>query len=335
MQTALKTKTEKVIEYQISHVPERYRPYPGEALTFFTAFKLNRITEGLELNIFMPAGLRFLDYECDTPQVFSDFSLRDLPEGFQLNWKISDQIKTGEQVEVRVKVRILPAAFESYLISEAEVIEKNGTPLCTENTRVLVRLQSELMRYLPEIFQQDEFLGRFLMLFESFWKPIENQIRQGSLYYSPGLTPEEFLPWLGTWVGIYWDEFLPAERQRLLLLKAVTLFQKRGTKSSLEEYLRIYTDGDLEIIEHRANNLALGKNTRLGNWVALGKSNYPHTFTVKLKIRRDKFDYPSDKDPKKIEEYLKKNLEALIKAQKPAHTAYTLQLSFEDPLKTE
>ena len=113
------------------------------------------------------------------------------------------------------------------------------------------------------------------------------------------------------------------------------LFQKRGTKSSLEEYLRIYTDGELEIIEHRANNLVLGKNVRLGNWVALGKSNFPHTFTVKLKIKRDKFNYPADKDLKKIEEYLKQNLEALIKAQKPAHTAYTLKLSFEGSHKTD
>jgi hypothetical protein len=91
----------------------------------------------------------------------------------------------------------------------------------------------------------------------------------------------------------------------------------------------------LEIIEHRANNLVLTKNTKLGNWVALGKTNYPHTFTVNLKISRDKFNYPADKDPKKIEAFLKQNLEALIKAQKPAHTAYTLQLSFVNPQETE
>ena len=207
LQTALRTKTEKSVEYQLSHVPEHYHPYPGESLMLFTALMVNRKTQGLELNLYLPVGMRFLEFECDNPDIFTDFSLRDLPEGIQLNWKISEQIKAGKQYEVRVRVRLLPAAFESYLISEAELVEENGSPLCSENSRILMRLQSELIRYLPEIYQQDDFMGRFLMLFESFWRPIESQIRQGSLYFDPGLSPEEFLPWLGTWVGIYWDEF--------------------------------------------------------------------------------------------------------------------------------
>ena len=91
-----------------------------------------------------------------------------------------------------------------------------------------------------------------------FLAPLESQVAQSDGYYDPDLTPEGFLPWLATWIGVAWDDSLPVARQRRLLGEALRLYQKRGTRAALEEYLRIYSGGEVEIVEHRAQNFSLG-----------------------------------------------------------------------------
>jgi phage tail-like protein len=186
------------------------------------------------------------------------------------------------------------------------------------------------LRYLPELYAQDELMGRFLMLFESFWAPIETQTDNVRCYLDPGMTPTRFLPWLASWLGLELDGRLPEERRRQLIQSAISLHRRRGTKQALQEYLEIYTEGEAQIIEHRAKNLRLGPGARLGPGVALGLNNRPHTFTVVLHVPPvsssvdEAGGFPNERA--RLEAERRRTIEAIIEAEKPAHTGYTLRI---------
>jgi phage tail-like protein len=186
----------------------------------------------------------------------------------------------------------------------------------TESVVVAVFAQGGYLEYLPALYHRDELMGRFLMLFESFWSPIAGQIDQLPLYFDPRMTPPDFLPWLASWLDLALDERWPEERRRLLLRSAAALYRKRGTRQGLQRYLEIYTGEKAEIVEHRANNLRLGEQARLGPGVALGVANVPHTFTVVLSL-------PDDGAEKAECLHM---IEAIIEAEKPAHTSYTVRV---------
>ncbi|MGD8625819.1 MAG: phage tail protein, partial [Anaerolineae bacterium] len=169
-------------------------------------------------------------------------------------------------------------------------------------------------RHLPELYARDEFMARFLMLFESFWAPLEAQIDAMDYYLAPGTTPERLLPWLASWVGLALDARLPRDRQRALVRAAIWLHRRRGTRQALQQYLEIASGGAVEIVEHRAADFCLGPDNRLGPGVALGRGNRPHTFTVVV-------DLPDQDGDGREQRQL---LESIVEAEKPAHTDYEL-----------
>ncbi len=101
------------------------------------------------------------------------------------------------------------------------------------------------MQYLPEFYQQDpagnDFLQRYLTIFELTLQKIENEIEDTPELVDAKLTPSEFLPWLSTWVGTVKDENWPEAKWREFLSKAALLYRYRGTKKELEEIINIYT----------------------------------------------------------------------------------------------
>jgi phage tail-like protein len=171
---------------------------------------------------------------------------------------------------------------------------------------------SRLLDYLPAVFREDKMMNRFLLIFESILNPIENTVDNIPLYFDPGLTPECILPWLASWLDIALDPNWPVERRRELLKNAAELYRWRGTRRGLSEYLRIYTGVVPEILEY-IPGMILDEKTELGVNTVLGSSGTGHHFTVILQLNEDE----------KIEPRVVKNI---IESQKPAHTAYTLQI---------
>jgi phage tail-like protein len=168
------------------------------------------------------------------------------------------------------------------------------------------RIQSIYLQYLPAIYQEDEFLGRFLMIFEDVLSPVERILENIHFYFDPMMAPEGFLPWLASWIDLVLDENWPIDnekrrefikRQRELIKAGVELYRWRGTKRGLREYLRIYTGVESEIIEHFDEN-----------------DGGPYRFTVIIRVP----------DPKSLDERL---VRRVINAEKPAHTTYELRVS--------
>jgi phage tail-like protein len=186
-----------------------------------------------------------------------------------------------------------------------------STLLEEEKTTTADTAPSKYLKYLPALFSEDEFVGRFLKIFESILTPIEQVIDQTDLYLDPKTAPEEFLPWLASWVDLVLDEGWPLEKRRQLIGAAVELYQLRGTRRGLREYLRIYTSVEPVIIEHYGG-IRLGEQSQLG-WNTILGDGQDHCFTVMLEM-----EDTSAVDLQKVR--------AIIEAEKPAHVAYELKV---------
>ncbi len=159
---------------------------------------------------------------------------------------------------------------------------------------------SSYLPYLPALYQNSEFLGRFLLIFESILDPIERSIDQLDRLFDPRVAPEALLPWLATWVDLVLNEQWPLANRRALVRAAAELYRWRGTRRGLAAYLRIYT-GVEPIIDEPGPALR-------------GSAALPaHVFRVVLEL-------PADSP---IERHV---VEAIIESEKPAHTAYLLEM---------
>jgi phage tail-like protein len=167
------------------------------------------------------------------------------------------------------------------------------------------------MEYLPSLYQGDDFLGRFLRIFEDIIAPIERTIDNVGDSLDPELAPEEFLPWLSSWIGVDLDENWPPAMQRELIASAATLYRWRGTRRGLREHLRIYT-GFSPLIVENFTGLRLGQDAVLGVNARLG-TYHPHCFYVTAIAAQ----------PASLDERI---LRRIVEAEKPANTGYLLEV---------
>ncbi len=171
--------------------------------------------------------------------------------------------------------------------------------------------RSSYLKYLPALYSENEFMGRFLLIFESILGPVENMIDNMAYYFDPGLCPEELLPWLASWTGLEIDETWPVERRREVVSSAVLLFRWRGTRRGLREFLRLYTGVEPAITED-FGGIGLGGSHELGHTAVLGGGNQ-HVFTVTFEV-----DDPESINTGRVRQ--------IIESEKPAHTSYVLNV---------
>lgn len=171
--------------------------------------------------------------------------------------------------------------------------------------------RSGYLKHLPAFYSADDFMGRFLLVFENILTPIERTVDNIDLYFGPTMMPEDLLPWIASWLDLVLDENWPVEKRRRLVATAVELYRWRGTRHGLRKYLSVYTGVEPTITEHMGG-IGLDGQARLGQNTVLGEG-HDHCFTVTLEV-----DDPSTLDIGRVK--------AIVEAEKPAHTAYTLQL---------
>ncbi len=308
----------------LAHVADQQRRYPGETVTFFTRVEVHRAVAGFRLQISLPPGLSPQTYRVVAGGEAAVPELVTAGEERFVIWERADGVAAGRVLEYAVEAVVAPTERALTLTSQALVTAPLATPAAEraqEFAAVLVAAQGRYLRYLPAVYSDDELMGRFLMLFESFWAPVEQQVANVWDYFDPRLAPPELLRWLATWVSLRLDERWSVAKRRRLLRSAVALYRRRGTRQGLQQYLEIYTGAEPQIAESGGNNLQLGANARLGPGLALGTANRPHTFRVTLYLPP-----LAGPDAERREQERRRTIEAIIAAEKPAHTDFTLRL---------
>jgi phage tail-like protein len=106
-----------------------------------------------------------------------------------------------------------------------------------------------LLTYLPAIYRDDPFVGRYLWAFEQLLVDIEQRIDGVARYFDPLQTPPEFLSWLSSWTAFTLRSDLDVDQQRKFLAKTVSLYRRRGTKDNLQLLLSTFTIGVAQVEE--------------------------------------------------------------------------------------
>jgi phage tail-like protein len=173
--------------------------------------------------------------------------------------------------------------------------------------------ESEYLRYLPGIYQQNDFARRFLAIFESVLQPLERMVDNLPMYTEPELAPAEFLPWLARWVALSLDQSWPASRQRALIADAVEIYRWRGTQRGVKLHIKAYT-GSEPVIQEYYDGFILGRQGGLGLTTTLGRSTSDSSlFVVAVFVS----------GTKGVAESV---LQSIVDADKPAHTSYRLHV---------
>lgn len=300
-----------------------YNRYPGEIVTFYLRFTVPA-QSGVTLQFAMPEVMEVVSYELPDGIPQSLPSVVKIDKDLIIVIPFKDNFKAGESYDIVARVRINTFYFDQYLVTEARLVGDDGTIFAAESVQVAVRGKGNYLQFLPELYEGDDFTSRFLMLFESFWKPITQQIDQVENYFDPFVTPPMFLPWLASWIGLPMEPSLPIERMRAMLKEAILLFQCRGTSHALKTYLEIYTDSDVEIEEQRADNFVIGERDKLGENIALGTNNHPDFVRINLNVTQAELErsgYSSAMYQRKMRE--------LIGMMVPAHTRFEVNGVFD------
>jgi phage tail-like protein len=314
----------------VAHVAEFNKRFPGEPLRLFTRVEARTALPGFVVRISLPRQLLLAGSSASNDQGEASV-LVVVGDDQYLRWTVAQAIQPGDRFDFEVSTHVGHLREHRVLESEAVVIveQPGGHDVqVSETAAVSIEPKGNYLRFLPGLYaEQDEFMARYLMLFESFWAPIEQQIDMLPYYVDPEFTPAQLLPWLATWVDLTLDERWPEEKRRKLLASAVALYRWRGTRLGLQEYLEIYTGARVRVTEHGAHNFRLGPQARLGLGVALGTINRPHTFTVTAYMPADPGEaYATSAERARLEAQRRRMLEAIIEAEKPAHTGYTLHV---------
>lgn len=103
-----------------------------------------------------------------------------------------------------------------------------------------MRRNDWLVQQLPVGMAEDQFLARFLMIFQRIIDTELHQIDTLPHMFDPTVAPDNMVRALGAWIGIDWiDSSLPDELQRRIVLEYSSLVQWRGTARGLRQLLEL------------------------------------------------------------------------------------------------
>ncbi len=313
------------VSLRVCHVPGCYRRYPGEDVTFYTRIEVLEPLPGFNLRITLPEGL------APGATRAPDQAAPWIAAGggsWHLVWNVEQAVGVGAY-EYQVAATVAPTSRDCFLKSTATVTVAGAGdgPSAGETVGIAVSAKGRYLGYLPSLYEHDELMGRFLMLFESLRKPIESRVDHLPLYFDPQMTPVDWLPWLASWLGLVLADRWPEERRRRLIRSAVPLYRKRGTRAGLNEFLEILGE-EVDITEHFGGGFRLGPDSALGPAAVLGEGGAaPHTFTVAVHLPASL----SSQEPEQAREVEERTriIRAIVEAGKPAHTAYDLCIAYD------
>lgn len=182
-----------------------------------------------------------------------------------------------------------------------EVLTPSGDGFASEMLELprasfpVMRPDGPASRYLldlPALYQENDFLGRFLLIFESIWEPIEHRQDAIHMYFDPHTCPSSFLPWLASWFDLSLSEHWPEARRRRLLAEATMLYRWRGTRYGLVRMIELCTGLTPQINE---------------------STQQPFVFHIHIRIPPD-HEVEAD------------FIEKIILSHKPAHAGYILEI---------
>lgn len=165
--------------------------------------------------------------------------------------------------------------------------------------------------FLPALYQEDDFAQALTTGLDGVLAPIFSSLDNFEAYLDPALAPEDFLDWLGSWMGLVVDETLPLDRRRAFVSRAQELYRIRGTPKGLAAHVAVFTGGEVEIEETGGTAWSVQSGSALP-----GSAGF--AFLVRVSVD----------DPATVDQPV---VNALVAAAKPAHLTHRVEVVRKPP----
>ena len=163
---------------------------------------------------------------------------------------------------------------------------------------------------LPAVYQEDDFVQRFVTAFDEALAPIFLTLDTLTSYVDPELAPPDFLDWLAEWVGIEVDDTWSEERRRGIVAGAAAMHRGRGTPAGIADAVRLAVGGRVSVQDSGASAWSA-----VPGGVMPGSAEASLTVTVRVP------------DASAVD---RKRLDRAVTAVKPAHVRHTIEV-VEEP----
>ncbi len=111
-----------------------------------------------------------------------------------------------------------------------------------------MRRDDWLLHQLPVGMAEDDFLFRFVSIFQRVADTVVHQIDTLPHMFDPTVAPEPMVQTMATWLGVDWlDSSLDGRLQRRIVLDYADLIQWRGTKRGLQQLLELLSGAPAEV----------------------------------------------------------------------------------------
>jgi phage tail-like protein len=106
-----------------------------------------------------------------------------------------------------------------------------------------------LIETLPGIYQDDPVTRAWTAALDDLLAPVFLTLDSFPAYLDPWLAPDDFVPWLASWVGVSLDPAWPAGRRRAAIAGAAELYRWRGTVRGVARAVELATGVTPEMSE--------------------------------------------------------------------------------------
>ena len=171
-----------------------------------------------------------------------------------------------------------------YLWIFIETYSVSSAPAAIKNIQVFLPSQSWIDS-LPMIYRSNDsetFLERYLGIFQTLYEELDSQIANIADRFDPQCTESKFLGWLCEWLDVSDGDLWPEDKLRQLLMTAVGLYRKRGTRESVENMIGLYLGEKPLIIEEFSIRDFKGTDTYENTLLPM-YGNDPYRITLLIK----------------------------------------------------
>lgn len=278
---------------------------------FYNSNQFENIWNRLLIKSIGDGTIKLTYYCCD--------EISDLKDNIE---KHRDDLSAIEELinEYRVKAVVNPFdillhdAKGKYLWFKLEILESESSKITVNSIKIEFPIQS-LLKYLPEVYQENKeserFLNGYLGIFQSLYMDLEKTIDKISSYFDPDITEKEFLNWLAKWVKIENTYIWKEDKLRYLIKNIRSFYENTGTPKGISDIVELYADEKPYIVEY----FQIKQYMKYSNQYEILSKLYtdnPYEFIVIL----------SEKSVSSEKEY--KEVYKLIEEFKPAHTEVKL-----------
>ena len=203
----------------------------------------------------------------------------------------------------KINIEFIESEYKRFMVVDCYYDEIN------KNLMLKVTSKNPI-RYLPSIYQENDFLRNFLMIFQHIMNETSITLDNLDNLFRPMETSSRFLPMLASWFGVNYDLLGKEETARKVLQYAIPLYRYRGTKIGLKLLLYLVSGVVPEIIEGELPFDALCISNEIDvSSIMIEQENNSSVFSVYFPIFATDF-----------EEDLIKRIYRIIQNEKPVET---------------